>query len=124
MIRLALLAGIKIDESLTLAEKLKEIQGLSESGDAKALAIFRDIGKYLAHSIPFYYRFYKMDHILLMGRVTSGVGGSIMVEEAKRVLKEQYPDLMEKINLILPDEKSRRVGQSIAAASLPEIEVK
>lgn len=124
VIRLALLAGIKIDESLTLAEKLKEIQGLSESGDAKALAIFRDIGKYLAHSIPFYYRFYKMDHILLMGRVTSRVGGSIMVEEAKRVLKEQYPDLMEKINLILPDEKSRRVGQSIAAASLPEIEVK
>ncbi len=60
----------------------------------------------------------------MMGRVTSGVGGTILVEEAKKVLREEYPHVLEKVNLALPDEKSRRVGQSIAAASLPEVKEK
>jgi hypothetical protein len=36
-------------------------------------------------------------------------------------LRGEFPELAGQINVQLPDEKSRRVGQSIAAASLPEI---
>ena len=43
------------------------------------------------------------------------------VPEAKRVLREEYPELDGKILPTLPDEKFRRVGQSAAAASLPEL---
>ena len=74
VIRLAPAAGINLDEDLTLAEKLKEVQNLSEAGDERAAAIFRTVGKYLGHTIPLYCRFYELEHILLMGRVTSGVG--------------------------------------------------
>lgn len=122
VIRLVPAAGITLDEDLTLAEKLRAVQNLSEDGDERTAAIYRTIGRYLGHSIPLYCRFYEIEHILLMGRVTSGVGGTILIEEAKEVLREEYPHVLEKVNLALPDEKSRRVGQSIAAASLPEIE--
>ena len=42
-------------------------------------------------------------------------------DEAKRVLADEYPQLEGKLLPALPDEKSRRVGQSVAAASLPEL---
>ena len=51
----------------------------------------------------------------------SGKGGDIVLAEAKRVLREEYPELDGKILPTLPDEKFRRVGQSAAAASLPEL---
>jgi hypothetical protein len=44
-----------------------------------------------------------------------------MLEGAKEVLRSEFPELAERIHIQLPDEKSRRVGQSIAAASLPVI---
>ena len=53
--------------------------------------------------------------------VTSGKGGVILLERAQEVLDKEFPELAEKIKLHIPDEKSRRVGQSVAAASLPEI---
>ena len=56
-----------------------------------------------------------------MGRVTSGKGGVILLERAQEVLDKEFPELAEKIKLHIPDEKSRRVGQSVAAASLPKI---
>ena len=71
--------------------------------------------------MPLYERLYDIGYILLMGRVTSGKGGAIILETAEKVLKEEYPDIFERITLNLPDEKSRRVGQSIAAASLPPL---
>ena len=42
-------------------------------------------------------------------------------EEAKRVLADEYPECDGKLFPSLPDEKTRRVGQSAAAASLPEV---
>ncbi len=121
VVRLARKAGLAIDEKLSLADKLKAVQGLMEKGDPAAAAIFRSIGIYLGHTAPLYDRFYDIEHILLMGRVTSGKGGMMIVETAKNVLKEEYPDIFARIALSLPDEKSRRVGQSIAAASLPQV---
>ena len=56
-----------------------------------------------------------------MGRVTSGDGGEILLARAKEVLATEFPELAKKVTLNIPDEKARRVGQSVAAASLPKI---
>ena len=37
----------------------------------------------------------------------------------QKILAEEFPALNEKGEVIVPDEKTRRVGQSVAAASLP-----
>ena len=79
------------------------------------------IGCYLAHTLLLYSSFYDLRYLLVLGRVASGVGGDLLIDECSRVLREEYPELAEKITVMLPDEKARRVGQSIAAASLPEV---
>ena len=56
-----------------------------------------------------------------MGRVTSGQGGALLLQKAQEVLDAEFPELARKIQLHIPDENSRRVGQSVAAASLPDI---
>jgi len=121
VIKLAAPAGIKLDEGLTPAEKLKEVQKLLEKGDKRAAAIFESIGCYLGYTIAYYAEFYEIAHILVLGRVTSGRGGEIIIEKARDVLKAEFSQLHQSISIHLPDESSRRVGQSIAAASLPEL---
>ena len=118
VIKLAEFGGYKFDESLTPAKKLKEIQALMEKDDELAKKIYSDIGVYLGYTIPYYAKFYDIKHVLLLGRVMGGKGGQIIVDSCKKVLAEEYPAFKD-INVTLPDEKSRRVGQSIAAASLP-----
>ena len=44
-----------------------------------------------------------------------------ILENANKVLEGEFPELFGSINVHLPDEKSRRTGQSVAAASLPTI---
>ncbi len=121
VIKLAPSAGIALSENLSPAEKLKEVQKLLEGHNHCAVKIYETIGCYLGHSISLYAKFYDSKHILLLGRVMSGEGGNIIIKAAKQVLESEYPELSKAINLQLPDEKSRRVGQSVAAASLPEI---
>jgi len=121
VIKLAPAAGIVLDESLSPAQKLKEVQKRMEADDPAAAAIYRSIGVYLAHSLALYYDFYHFAHVLLLGRVMSGKGGDLLLATCREVLAEEYPELVEKIHLALPDEKFRRVGQSAIAASLPEI---
>jgi predicted NBD/HSP70 family sugar kinase len=121
-IKLAPRAGIELDESLSPAEKLKVVQGLMEQNDPRAAQVYRSIGTYLGHTLAYYYDSYSFRHVLLLGRVMSGQGGDLLLEEAKRVLADEYPDLTGKFRLDLPDEKFRRVGQSMAAASLPELQ--
>lgn len=120
VIKLAPRAGIALDESLTPAEKLKAVQELVEAGDARAEQVFATIGAYLAHTMKLYCRFYDVHHMIVLGRVMSGVGGSIILENCLKIMREEYPALSEKVRVMLPDEKTRRVGQSVAAASLPE----
>ena len=119
--KLAPAAGIALSETLTPAEKLKEVQKLAEQGLPYALEIFKSIGVYLGHTMCLYERFYDIRNLIVLGRVASGVGGDLIVAECQRVLKEEYPDLAQKIRVMLPDENFRRVGQSMAAASLPEV---
>jgi len=120
VIKLAKPAGIELDENLSPAEKLKVVQNLMAENDPRARQIYETIGIYLGYTLPYYAEFYDIKYVLLLGRVTSGEGGNIMVEKAKEVLKTEFPEFAE-IQLLMPDEKSRRVGQSIAAASLPQI---
>ena len=124
VIKLAPHAHIDFEEGLSPAEKLKVVQNLAEKNHKGALEIFRTIGIYLGYGLGFYQKFYPMKHVLILGRVTSGIGGDLIIKWAKEVLKQEFKELYQTINLQLPDEKSRRVGQSIAAASLPKIKVK
>lgn len=120
--RLAPAAGIVLDGSLTPPEKLKEVQRLLAAGDPRAASVFETIGVYLGYAVAHYAGFYDVRHVLILGRVTSGEGGGILVEKARGVLAAELPDLAERIVLHLPeDESSRRVGQAVAAASLPAI---
>jgi len=119
--RLAPKAGICLDVSLTPAEKLKRVQELLAAGEAGARKIFEGIGSYLGYGLAHYADFYDIRHVLILGRVTSGEGGNIIVKTAAEVLSLEFPELASKIKLHLPDESSRRVGQSIAAASLVDL---
>lgn len=121
VIKLAPRAGIELDESLSPAEKLKVVQGLMENGDERAAKVYSSIGTYLAHALALYYDFYEFKHVLLLGRVMSGKGGDLVLDTCKAVLADEYPELAKNIFPSLPDEKFRRVGQSAAAASLPEL---
>ena len=121
VIKLAPYAGIELDESLSPAEKLKVVQNLMKEGDERAAAIYDTIGAYFGYAIAYYAEFYDIRHVLIMGRVTSGEGGVILLERAQQVLDEEFPELAAKVALHIPDEKSRRVGQSVAAASLPKL---
>ncbi len=117
--RLAQKSGININENYTPAEKLKFVQELLAEGDDKAVKIFETIGVYLGYAIAHYADFYDIEHILILGRVTSGAGGHIILQKAIQVLQEEFVELFDKISIHLPNESNRRVGQSIAAASLP-----
>ncbi len=119
VIKLAPAAGIELEESLSPAEKLKVVQGLMAEGDERAAKIYDTIGVYFGNTLAYYAMFYDIKHVIIMGRVTSGDGGTILLSRAKEVLATEYPELA--IELHIPDEKSRRVGQSVAAASLPKI---
>ena len=119
IIKLAPAAGIELDESLSPAEKLKVVQKLMAEGDERAAKIYDTIGVYFGYAIAYYAQYYDIKHVLVMGRVTSGDGGVLLIDRAKEVLAVEFPEL--DIELSIPDESSRRVGQSVAAASLPAI---
>ncbi|MBR5295205.1 MAG: ROK family protein, partial [Clostridia bacterium] len=121
VIKLAPATGISFDENLSPAEKLKVVQNRMEKGCHNARKIYLSIGTYLGHTLAYYHTLYHCKHVLLLGRVMSGKGGEIILEEAKRVLSDEYPETNGKLFPALPDEKARRVGQSVAAASLPEV---
>jgi predicted NBD/HSP70 family sugar kinase len=113
--------GITLPAEATKAEKLKHVQAALEAGHEGAAKIWESIGVYLGYGIAHYADFYDLKHVLILGRVTSGRGGHIILDGAKAVLASEFPDLAARVNIQLPDEKSRRVGQSIAAASLPVV---
>ena len=117
--RLAPKVGIELPTDLTLAEKLRLVQDKLEAGDPNARKIWETMGVYLGYTMAHYAHFYTIKHALILGRCTSGSGGEILLEAANKVLDEEFPGIASEMSIQLPDEKSRRVGQSIAAASLP-----
>jgi predicted NBD/HSP70 family sugar kinase len=114
-------AGITVPKEMGLPERLKEVQALMAKGDPRAAKIYETIGVYLGYAIPHYADYYDFRHMLILGRVTTGKGGDIILAKAKEVLRTEFAAIAGKIELHVPDEKSRRVGQAVAAASLPAI---
>ncbi|HOM47488.1 MAG TPA: ROK family protein [Candidatus Hydrogenedentes bacterium] len=119
--RLAPKVGISLPDNILNAEKLKIIQDKMEAGEEGALKIWQSMGVYLGYTLAHYADFYDIRHALILGRVTSGKGGDLLLSGAQEVLEKEFPALAKSMCVQLPDEKSRRVGQSIAAASLPDI---
>lgn len=117
--RLAPAAGILIPENLTDADRLAFVQAQLEAGHAGAVSIWQNMGTCLGYGIAHYMDFYALRHVLILGRCTSGLGGSLLLEGARKVFEVEFPELLAGVELHLPDEKIRRVGQSVAAASLP-----
>lgn len=118
--RLAAAAGIPGAAGASPAERLKEIQAAHAAGDERAAQVFDSIGCFLGYAIAQYAAFYDLHHVLVLGRVTSGKGGTLVVDRAKRVLLDEFPELAGKVALHMPEgEIERRHGQAVAAASLP-----
>ncbi len=112
-------AGIEVPKEMGLPERLKEVQTLMAKNDPRAAKIYETIGVYLGYTIPHYADFYDFDHMLILGRVTTGKGGDLVLAKAREVLQKEFPEVAARIQIHVPDEKSRRVGQAVAAASLP-----
>lgn len=122
--KLALAAGWTFPKTMDLPERLKVVQDKMAADDPVARQIFESIGIYLGYAIPVYADFYDFKNLLILGRVMSGMGGELILQKAQEVLRGECADLAERINLVVPDEKSRRVGQAVAAASLPALGIR
>jgi len=119
--RLLPAAGIEVPKDMPLPEKLKLVQSLMVQGDGRARKIYDTIGVYLGYFIAHCAEFYALQNVLVLGRVTSGQGGDVIVDVARQTLNAEFPELANQIALHVPDEKQKRHGQAIAAASLPEL---
>ena len=119
--RLAVRAGFDFPEKMPLPERLVGVQTAMAAGDPRARAIFETIGDCFGYAIGHYAEFYDLRHLLVLGRVTSGEGGGLILARATAVLQAEFPALAEKIRLHTPDEKEKRHGQAVAAASLPAL---
>lgn len=117
--RLAPLAGITFPEKTPFAEQLVEIQRLMNAGDARARSIYETVGVCFGYAIAHYASFYTFRHLLILGRVTSGAGGQVIIEKAEEVLIAEFPELAAIVKISMPDEQMKRHGQAVAAASLP-----
>jgi predicted NBD/HSP70 family sugar kinase len=117
-------AGIEGVDDLGLPEKLKHVQQFMERGDERAKKIYQTIGVYLGYAVAHLRDFYDLENLLILGRVTSGAGGEMILSEAKEVLRIEFPELASTIRFHIPSEKDKRHGQAVAAASLPQIRPK
>ena len=119
--RLAPLAGLAFPNGMKFAEQLVEVQNLMTAGDGRARHIYETVGICFGYAIAHYAEFYDIGTLLILGRVTSSEGGDLILAKAGEVLSAEFPDLAERIKLRTPDEKDKRHGQAVAAASLPAL---
>ena len=119
--RLMATAGIDVDASAPLPERLVHLQERMAAGDARAALVYRTVGSYLGHTLLAYREDYDLEHLLLLGRVMTGAGGDLVIETARGVLAAEDPIAAEGITVHLADEHQKRHGQAVAAASLPEL---
>jgi predicted NBD/HSP70 family sugar kinase len=119
--RLAGLAGIELPTDMALPVKLVEVQKLAAEGDPRAMRIYETIGVYFGYTIAHYADFYDIRNLLVLGRVMTGEGGDRILAVTEAVLKQEFPELAERIRFRIPGEQEKRHGQAIAAASLPPI---
>ena len=116
--RLAPAAGFDFS-GMPFPEQLVQVQQAMKAGDPRAGEIYETIGCHFGYAIAHYADFYDIENLLILGRVTSGEGGQMIIDEAETVLAREFPEL--RIKLVVPDEKTKRHGQAVAAASLPPL---
>lgn len=119
--RLAALGGFQFPAGMPLPEQLIEVQAAMAAGQPAARAVYESIGTCFGYTIGHWADFYEVRNLLVLGRVMSGAGGELILSQAEAVLRAEFPALTEKIRLRTPDEKDKRHGQAVAAASLPVI---
>lgn len=119
--RLMPIAGIEAPADMPLPERLKVVQSLMLGRDYRAKKIYQTIGTYLGYGVAHFAAFYDIQHVLVLGRVTSGPGGDDIIAGAREVLDVEFPELARRIAFHVPGEKDKRHGQAIAAASLPAL---
>ncbi|GAB4109132.1 MAG: hypothetical protein Kow001_08700 [Acidobacteriota bacterium] len=119
--RLAPAAGFHFADEIPFPQRLVEVQERMQNNDPRAERIYRTIGTYFGYTVAHFADFYEIRHILLLGRVMSGPGGELIIAQARQVLRDEFPELAERIEIVTPGEKEKRHGQAVAAASLPEI---
>ncbi len=117
--RLAQKAGLSFPEDVPFAERLVLIQERMKAGEETARRIFESIGTCFGYALAHYADFYELRHVLVLGRVTTGEGGEMILSQARTVLEEEFPELHTRMNISMPDETMKRHGQAVAAASLP-----
>ena len=116
--RLAPRAGFEFG-NMPFPEQLKKVQASMEENDERARKIYETIGVQFGYTVAYYTKFYDVRNLLFLGRVATGEGGQIIIDKANEVLATEFPEV--KVNLCVPDEKTKRHGQAVAAASLPKI---
>merc|ERR1711937_700387 len=104
------------------AQCLKLIQKAMEdpAREPQARLIYETVGVYLGYGLAQYCEFYKIEHVMILGRVSKGDGGDLMLKTASEVLKAEFPDLPE-ITYHTAADHFKAVGQCIAAAALPTV---
>jgi predicted NBD/HSP70 family sugar kinase len=127
--RLLAPAGIEIDPSLALPERLVVLQDRMAAGDERAARVYDTVGTYLGYALLDYRDFYDFDDVLVLGRVVSGAGGDLILAAAQRVLASDdgtHPAVAGgtavPIRFHTVSERDKRHGQAAAAASLPALE--
>ncbi len=117
--RLASRRGIRFPAKMPMPERLAKVQERMFEGDPGALQVFQKIGLYLGYTVPWYREFYDFKNLMAPGSVTSGLGGLIILETARLILNDRFPELAEEVEVLLPEEKTRKIGKAVAAATLP-----
>jgi predicted NBD/HSP70 family sugar kinase len=119
--RLIPAAAITVSPGTPVPEQLVLVQELMAEDDVRARLIYETIGTYLGYALLEYRTLYELDNVLVLGRVTSGPGGDLIVDRAAEVLRAEDPEAAEAVTFHRVSERDKRHGQAVAAASLPEI---
>lgn len=119
--RLGPLAGIPLHEGEKFPEFLLRVQRAMEKGEPSAQKIYQTLGCYLGYTIPYWRRRYDFTQLLLLGRVMSGPGGELIQQTASEILQQAYPQIGDDFSFLAVNERDKRHGQAIAAASLPSL---
>ena len=122
--RFARRAGFVFGDGVPLPERLAAVQRAMAAGDERARAVYATIGTCLGYAIGQFSAFYELRHLLVLGRVMTGAGGDVILQEARRVLAGEFPGLAGRVRLHLASEKDKRHGQAVAAASLPALRIR
>jgi len=85
----------------------------------KVRPLYETVGVYLGYALAQYSEFYNIEHVMILGRVSKGEGGDLMLATAKKILEDEFPQY--KIEFHTADDHFKAVGQCIAAAALPTL---